>query len=73
VWAESFDRPLQSVLDIHGELGTAIAAQVKLKLTPKEQQQLFSPLRKQQEAYDYYLRRQPIRANDSRLPIRGSR
>ena len=36
-------------------LGAAIAAQVKLKLTPKEQQQLGSPRRKMQEAYDYYL------------------
>jgi TolB-like protein/Flp pilus assembly protein TadD len=55
LWAESFDRPLQSVLDIHGELGAAIAVQVKLKLTPEEQQQLLSPRRKNQEAYDYYL------------------
>ena len=55
LWAESFDRPPQSILDIHGELGAAIAAQVKLKLTPEEQQQLLSPQRKKQEAYDYYL------------------
>src|SRR6266403_5551958 len=56
LWAESFDRPPQSILDIHGELGAAIAAQVQLKLTPEQQQQLLSPRRKKHEAYDYYLR-----------------
>ena len=55
MWAESFDRPPQSILDIHGELGAAIAAQVKLKLTPKEEQQLRGVRRNKQEAYDCYL------------------
>jgi len=55
LWAESFDRPPQSILDVHDDLGAAIAGQIKLKLTPEEQQHLRSPRRKKQEAYDYYL------------------
>ncbi len=36
LWAENFDRPAQSILDIHSEVGAAIAAQVKLELVQKE-------------------------------------
>jgi TolB-like protein len=56
LWAENFDRPPQSVLDIHGEVGAAIAAQVKLKLTAEEQSQLKSLGRRNQEAHELYLR-----------------
>ena len=56
LWAENFDRPPQSMLDIHGEVGAAIAAQVKLKLTPDEKSQLKSPRRENPEAHDLYLR-----------------
>jgi TolB-like protein len=56
LWAGNFDRTPQSVLDIHGEVGAAIAAQVKLKLTPQETSLLRSPRRENQEAHDLYLR-----------------
>ena len=56
LWAENFDRPPQSILDIHGEVGTAIATQVKLQLTPEEKDQLHSHHRANQEAQDLYLR-----------------
>jgi TolB-like protein/Flp pilus assembly protein TadD len=55
LWAENFDRPPQSILDIHSEVGAAIAAQVKLELTPEGEKQLRSQ-RVDQEAYDLYLR-----------------
>jgi TolB-like protein/Flp pilus assembly protein TadD len=55
VWAQNFDRPPQSILDIHTEVGTAIAAQVKLELTPEGEKQLRSH-HVDQEAYDLYLR-----------------
>jgi len=55
LWAENFDRPSQSILDIHSEVGTAIAAQVKLELTPEGERQLRSVRNVDPQAYDYYL------------------
>lgn len=56
LWAENFDCPLQSVLEIHGTIASAIAAQVKVKLTPDEQSHLRGASGQNQEAYDQYLR-----------------
>jgi TolB-like protein/Flp pilus assembly protein TadD len=55
LWAENYDRQLPGFLDIHCEIGTAVAAQVKLKLLAEEERQLTSPPRNP-EAYDCYLR-----------------
>ena len=55
LWAENFDRPSQSILDIHSEVGSAIAAQVKLELTPEGERQLRSVRNVAPQAYDYYL------------------
>lgn len=55
LWAKNFDSPQQSILDIHGEVGTAIATQVKLQLTPEQEDQLRSHHRVNQEARDLYL------------------
>ncbi len=56
LWAENFDRPPQSILDIHCEVGAAIAAQVRLKLTQVETTHLRHPRHENREAHDYYLR-----------------
>jgi TolB-like protein len=56
VWAENYDRRLPGILDIHGEIGTAIAAQVKLKLVSEEEQQLSKAIHRDPEAHDHYLR-----------------
>jgi TolB-like protein/Flp pilus assembly protein TadD len=56
LWAENFDYPPQSILDMHGMIAAAIAAQVKLKLTPDEQSLLPRAHSQNQEAYDHYLR-----------------
>jgi TolB-like protein/cytochrome c-type biogenesis protein CcmH/NrfG len=55
LWADNFDRPPQSILDIHSEVGAAIAARVKLELTSEEERQLRSRRLVDQEAYDHYL------------------
>ena len=55
MWAENFDRPPQSILDIHSEVGAAIAAQVKLELTPEGERQLRNQRPGDQKAYDDYL------------------
>ena len=52
LWAENFDRPPQSILDIHSEVGAAIASHVKLELTPEGERQLRSWRRVDPEAYD---------------------
>ena len=40
LWAENYDRQLPGILDIHGEIGAAIADQVKLELIAEERRQL---------------------------------
>ena len=55
LWAEKFDRPSQGILDIHSEVGAAIAAQVKLELTPEGEHQLRIARSVDPQAYDYYL------------------
>ena len=40
LWAENYDRQLPGILDIHGEIGAAIADQVKLELMAEEKRQL---------------------------------
>src|SRR6266513_2340241 len=39
LWAESYQRHLRDVLDLHAELAQSIARQVQVKLTPQEQAQ----------------------------------
>jgi len=56
LWAETFDCPSQSILDIHTQVGAAIAAQVKLELTPEGERQLRFLPGVEQRAYDHYLR-----------------
>lgn len=56
LWAETYDRQLPGLLEIHSEIGTAIAAQVKVKLIPEEERQLTRNSPRNAEAHDYYLR-----------------
>ena len=56
LWAENYDRQLPGILDIHGEIGAAIAAQVKLKLISEEERQLSRTIHRDPEAHDHYLR-----------------
>jgi TolB-like protein/Flp pilus assembly protein TadD len=56
LWAETYDRRLPGMLDIHSEIGAAIAAQVKLKLTLTEDRTFAQHAPRDAEAYDYYLR-----------------
>jgi len=56
LWAENYDRQLPGILEIHGEIGAAIAAQVKLKLISEEERQLSRTIHRDPEAHDHYLR-----------------
>ena len=56
LWADNYDRQLPGILDIHGEIGHAIAAQVKLKLMSEEERRLTRNAPRDAEAHDHYLR-----------------
>jgi TolB-like protein/Flp pilus assembly protein TadD len=56
LWAESYDRRLPGILDIHGEVGNAVASQVKLNLMAEEERQLTRNRPQDPQAYDLYLR-----------------
>jgi TolB-like protein len=56
VWAESYDRDIESVLGIQSEIGVSIAHEVRLKLGGKARPQLLSGTAQNPEAHDAYLR-----------------
>jgi TolB-like protein/cytochrome c-type biogenesis protein CcmH/NrfG len=56
VWAESYDRKLDDVFGVEGEVAGAIAEQLKAKLSNTEKQELAAKPTNNQEAYDAYLR-----------------
>ena len=56
LWAESYQRHLHDVLDLHAELAQSIARQVQVKLTPQEQAQLAQSRPVNPEAYEAYLK-----------------
>ena len=56
LWAEKYDRQLPGILDIHGEIGAAIADQVKLELMSEDRRQLVRNAPRNPEAHDLYLR-----------------
>ena len=56
LWAESYDRELQNIFGVEGEVASAIADQLKAKLTGPEKQQLAAKPTDNPDAYDAYLR-----------------
>ena len=56
LWAENYERDLQDVLTLQGEMARAIADEIRVKLTPEEQAQLRPTRRVNAEAYELYLK-----------------
>lgn len=56
VWAQSYERDLRDVVKLQGDVATAIARQIRTKLTPREQAQLAIADTTNAEAYQAYLR-----------------
>jgi tetratricopeptide (TPR) repeat protein len=56
LWAESYDRELQNIFGVEGEVARAIADQLRAKLTGQEEQVIASKPTNNPEAYDAYLR-----------------
>jgi TolB-like protein/class 3 adenylate cyclase/Flp pilus assembly protein TadD len=56
LWAKSFERDSRDVLTLQSELAAAIAAEIKVQLTPREQARLTKAPIVNPEAYDAYLK-----------------
>jgi tetratricopeptide (TPR) repeat protein len=56
VWAHSYDRELHDVLVLQNDLGSAIAEQVRLELTPGQKSELAKARDVDPDAYEAYLK-----------------
>ena len=55
LWANSYERDLRDVLSLQAEMAQAIAAEVRIKLTPEERARLTPARRVNPAAFDAYL------------------
>jgi TolB-like protein len=63
IWAESYNRKLDDVFSVEGEVATAIAEQLNTRLTGAEQKQMSDKPTNNMAAYDAYLRGLSIEHN----------
>ena len=56
LWGESYDRELQNIFGVEGEVAKAIADQLRAKLTGQEERVIAAKPTDNAEAYDAYLR-----------------
>jgi tetratricopeptide (TPR) repeat protein len=56
LWAENFEHELDDILALQTDVARAIAAEIKITLTPEEEVRLASQYQVPQEAHDSYLR-----------------
>jgi serine/threonine-protein kinase len=56
LWAESYDRPLEDILDLQREVARSIAGEVRVQLTPSERVRLSASQTVNTRAYENYLR-----------------
>jgi eukaryotic-like serine/threonine-protein kinase len=56
LWASSYDRELQDVLELESGVARAIADEIQVKLTPQERAHLTAERQVNPEAYESYLR-----------------
>jgi len=56
LWADTFDRKLTDILSVESDVAKAIADQLRVKLTGREEQELIAKPTVNPEAYDAYLR-----------------
>jgi TolB-like protein/Flp pilus assembly protein TadD len=55
LWAQTFDSGLDTILGVQAEIAAAIAAEVRLRLTPEQQRRLERPGTSSVDAHDDYL------------------
>jgi len=56
LWAESYDRDLRDILALQSEVARAIAGEIQITLTPREEAQLGRTRPVNREAYEAYLK-----------------
>jgi serine/threonine protein kinase len=56
LWAESYEREFQDILTLQSQVATAIATEVRVKVSPDEQARLAKAQRVHEEAYETYLK-----------------
>src|SRR6516162_5446087 len=56
VWSQSYEREARDVLALQSDVAQAVARAIKVKLTPREQEQFAHPGAVNPEAYNAYLR-----------------
>jgi TolB-like protein/Tfp pilus assembly protein PilF len=56
LWSEQYERDLNDILALQGEVARDIAGQIQVKLTPGEQLRFAQPRQVNPEAYEAYLR-----------------
>jgi TolB-like protein/tetratricopeptide (TPR) repeat protein len=56
LWAESYERDLRDMLTLHSEVARAIAKEIQITLTPREQMQLGASRSVDPEGYEAYLK-----------------
>ena len=56
LWADNFDRELRDVLALHSDVARAIARQIRVTLTPKEESRLAAARPVDPEAFEAYLK-----------------
>ena len=64
LWAETYDRKLDNIFGVEGEVASAIATQLKAKLSGVEQEAMELKPTSNPEAYDLYLRGRAAFADD---------
>ena len=56
LWAKSYERDLRDVLALQGEVAQAIAEEIQIKVTPREEARLAKAQRVDPKAYEAYLK-----------------
>ncbi len=74
LWAESYDRELQNIFAVEGEVASAIAEQLKAKLSGAEQKAVADKPTENLAAYDDYLQGLVIEASrtDDNAPVEAA-
>jgi len=56
LWARTYERDLRDILALQSQLASAIAQEIKIRLTPQEQARLAASRQVDREAYEAYLK-----------------
>jgi DNA-binding winged helix-turn-helix (wHTH) protein/TolB-like protein/Tfp pilus assembly protein PilF len=69
VWSGTFDRDRSTLLSLQTELGRAVAQQIRLTLSARQDQALIRRQARSPEAYEYYLRGRALWAKPNRAAL----